>query len=260
MRESANYKFNLPDKADQFNLDHWNQNTEKLDEKLKSIDDLTNNDLKTSLLNFIYPVGSLYWSSSPTNPATLFGGTWTQIKDMFILAAGDTYTNGATGGNATTTLAEENLPSHTHGLNNHTHSFTPEGTVSAHNHGLSNHTHSFSGSSTHNHNVKFSSATGINCVYYFYGQNNGVKGNSTTDTAGREHTDATGYMITDSRTVTISGTTGKASGNTANATPTFTGTRATTEEASGNTTATGSGSSFSNMPPYVVKYCWERTA
>ena len=207
-----------------------------------------------------HPPTTLYWTSDPRNPGDVYGGTWKQIKDRFILAAGDTYTNGATGGNATTTLAEENLPSHTHGLNNHTHSFTPKGSVSNHSHGLNYHTHSFSGSSTHSHNVKFSTASWTNCVYWFDGQLNGVKGNSITSTAGREHTNATGIMITDSRTVTISGTTGEASGNTANATPTFTGTRATTEEASGNTTATGSGTAFSNMPPYEGKYCWERVA
>ena len=32
----------------------------------------------------------------------------------------------------------------------------------------------------------------------------------------------------------------------------------TTGGASGNTTATGSGTAFSNMPPYIGKYCWER--
>ena len=43
------------------------------------------------LMKLIYPVGALYWSSKPTNPSTLFGGTWKQIKDRFVLAAGDTY-------------------------------------------------------------------------------------------------------------------------------------------------------------------------
>lgn len=47
-----------------------------------------------------YPVGSIYLSTSSTNPAQLFGGTWEQIKDVFLLAAGDTYTAGSTGGSA----------------------------------------------------------------------------------------------------------------------------------------------------------------
>lgn len=61
-----------------------------------------------------YPVGSLYWSKKSTSPATLFGGTWTRIKDKFILAAGDSYAQGATGGSATVTLTTEQLPAHNH--------------------------------------------------------------------------------------------------------------------------------------------------
>lgn len=52
------------------------------------------------LFNLIYPVGAIYISASSTNPGTLFGGTWARIKDTFLLAAGDTYAAGATGGAA----------------------------------------------------------------------------------------------------------------------------------------------------------------
>ena len=110
------------------------------------------------LLNLVYPVGSIYWSSNDTDPGTLFGGTWQQIKDMFVLAAGDSYSVNSTGGEKTHTLTIDEIPSHDH-------SFTPSGTVSS----------SFSG---------------------------------TTGT-------------TDSR---------------------------------------GSGTAHNNMPPYIVKYCWERIA
>ena len=42
-----------------------------------------------------------YWfSDDPTSPASFIGGTWEQIKDRFILAAGDTYAAGSTGGSA----------------------------------------------------------------------------------------------------------------------------------------------------------------
>lgn len=51
----------------------------------------------TSLLDMFYPVGSLYWSKNSTDPGTLFGGTWTRIKDMFVLASGDDYANDTTG-------------------------------------------------------------------------------------------------------------------------------------------------------------------
>ena len=68
-----------------------------------------------------YPVGSIYISVNDTNPGTLFGGTWEQINDRFLLACGSTYSNGSTGGSATHThttgnhiLKTEEMPSHTH--------------------------------------------------------------------------------------------------------------------------------------------------
>ena len=63
----------------------------------------------------MYPVGSIYLSVNSTNPGTIFGGTWTQLKDRFLLGAGSTYTNGATGGAATVTLTTSQLPAHAHG-------------------------------------------------------------------------------------------------------------------------------------------------
>lgn len=77
----------------------------------------------------MYPVGSIYMSVYEVNPHDLFGGTWTQIKDKFLLASGDTYANGATGGSASQTytlggtvgghkLTMEEMPSHKHGYLN----------------------------------------------------------------------------------------------------------------------------------------------
>ena len=62
----------------------------------------------------IYPVGSIYISVNSTNPASLFGGTWEQIKDRFLLAAGDAYAAGSTGGEAMHTLTVDEMPSHCH--------------------------------------------------------------------------------------------------------------------------------------------------
>lgn len=72
--------------------------------------------VKTALVNTIYPVDSIYISVSSTNPSTLFGGTWEQIEDTFLLSAGETYTAGDTGGEATHTLTIDELPSHSHGI------------------------------------------------------------------------------------------------------------------------------------------------
>ena len=63
-----------------------------------------------SIVDAIYPVGSIYMSVNSTDPAQLFGGTWEQIEDTFLLAAGQTYTAGATGGESSHALTKEELP------------------------------------------------------------------------------------------------------------------------------------------------------
>ena len=57
------------------------------------------------LVDYIYPIGAVYISVTAVNPAVLFGGTWEQIEDTFLLSAGSTYTGGNTGGSATVTLS-----------------------------------------------------------------------------------------------------------------------------------------------------------
>lgn len=64
--------------------------------------------------DLIYPIGAIYLSVSATNPSILFGGKWEQIKDRFLLAAGDTYAIGTTGGEATHKLTIEEIPKHSH--------------------------------------------------------------------------------------------------------------------------------------------------
>ena len=66
------------------------------------------------LLDSVYPVGSIYISVNNTNPGTLFGGTWKQIEDRFLLACGSKYSNGATGGEATHKLTIDEIPKHNH--------------------------------------------------------------------------------------------------------------------------------------------------
>ena len=80
-----------------------------------SVNSITTNSINSqAITSAVYPVGSIYLSINSTNPSTLFGGTWEQIKDKFLLACGDTYTNGSTGGEATHTLTTNEIPSHSH--------------------------------------------------------------------------------------------------------------------------------------------------
>lgn len=84
---------------------------------------------KTSVLNEIkawvndtqHPIGSIYITTNNVNPSNIFGGTWEQLKDRFLIGAGSSYTNGSTGGatshthtTAGHTLTVNEMPSHTH--------------------------------------------------------------------------------------------------------------------------------------------------
>lgn len=83
--------------------------------KLKYGNKIDSESIETTyLLKVVYPVGSIYMSVNSTSPATLFGGTWEQIKDRFLLAYGDTYENGETGAEATHTLTIAEIPPHFH--------------------------------------------------------------------------------------------------------------------------------------------------
>lgn len=92
----------------------------------------THDMTRSEILETFYPIGAIYMSLNNTNPSQLFGGTWTQIKDKFILAAGSTYGGNTTGGSAThthtlshtyttpatntgsTTLTVNQIPAHNH--------------------------------------------------------------------------------------------------------------------------------------------------
>ena len=88
-----------------------------------TLDNLIVNGL--TLINAIYPIGSVYFSVLSINPATTLGGTWEQIAiGRFIAGVGSTTDkNGLAGtvvsGNNTTgeyahTLTEAELPAHVH--------------------------------------------------------------------------------------------------------------------------------------------------
>jgi microcystin-dependent protein len=150
-----------------------------------------------------YPVGSIYMSTVATNPNTLFGfGTWVTYGSGRVLISQDgTYTAGSTGGSATTTLIEANLPSHTH-------SATFTGTA------LGTHQH-YVGSN--DSTAGFGGDAGNREFVQNYNAGNGPATYTDPLSAG-----------TPSGSVSV-----------------------------GNT---GSGTSFSNLPPYIAVYMWNRTA
>lgn len=82
--------------------------------------------VKSKMLDFIYPVGSIYMSVNNVSPQTFLGGTWVALQDRFLIGAGHSYAVNATGGATTHTLTVNEMPSHTHtfqgtSIGNHTH-------------------------------------------------------------------------------------------------------------------------------------------
>ena len=66
-----------------------------------------------TLLQVLYPVGSIYMSMNSTDPSTFIGGKWTLIHDRFLWC---TNYSGTEGGSFSVTLSTENLPPHNHKL------------------------------------------------------------------------------------------------------------------------------------------------
>jgi microcystin-dependent protein len=71
--------------------------------------------VRGSILDAVYPVGSIYIAYNHTNPATLFGGTWARIENAFLWGVDSSGTIGQTGGSKTHTLTVNELPKHSHG-------------------------------------------------------------------------------------------------------------------------------------------------
>ncbi len=67
-----------------------------------------------SIADLIYPVGSIFLSTSDTSPQAMFGGTWRRIQDRFLLCAGAQHSAGETGGEERHVLTESEMPSHSH--------------------------------------------------------------------------------------------------------------------------------------------------
>lgn len=112
----------------------------------------------SSIIDTIYPVGSIYMSINSSSPAILFGGTWVQIEDQFLLGCSSSYSAGSTGGSATVTLTESNMPAHAHDIDlvtesNGSHTHTTSGSAAS----AGSHTHTISGTAasagSHTHSI-----------------------------------------------------------------------------------------------------------
>lgn len=88
-------------------------------EKKKGVTRLTGSALQA------WPVGAVYLSYTNSDPAVLFGGTWTRIAQGRMLVGlnesdTDFDTPGDTGGAKTHTLSAAEMPAHVHTVNRST--------------------------------------------------------------------------------------------------------------------------------------------
>lgn len=77
--------------------------------------------LAQEIFKLIYPVGSIYISTSSTNPSSYFGGTWKAVaqgRTLVGVNTSDTDFNTVmkTGGSKTHTLTIDEMPAHAHSL------------------------------------------------------------------------------------------------------------------------------------------------
>lgn len=71
-------------------------------------------------VDLIYPIGSIYMTTSTVSPAVLFGGTWERIKGRCIVGVDENDTDFGTvsknGGEKTHKLTVAEMPKHNHSV------------------------------------------------------------------------------------------------------------------------------------------------
>lgn len=186
-----------------------------------------------NLLNDIYPVGSIYITTSATNPGTIVGGTWVAYAQgrTLIGVGGSNYTSASlTGGSSSKTITTANLPSHNH-------SIAPIGSVSSTFKGTTTNTSTNGEHGDHYLDIQQSilEAEGyaLSTDYAFAGRPYISSSSTTSSSSNGNH----------SHTITPKGT----------ITNTFTGTASATS-------SVGSGTAIKTTNPYITVYMWRRTA
>jgi microcystin-dependent protein len=218
------------------------------------------------------PTGAiLLWSGStgsiPSGFVICDGTNSTpDLRDRFVVGAGNTYAVDATGGSNTVTLAETNLPGHTHSVSGttasdgaHTHNVSGNtSNTGAHTHNVSGNT-SNTGDHTHNGSTSNTGAhthslfRNGNDIYSTGFQINSFRqnGSDATSSAGaHSHNFTTANAGAHSHT--LSGTADSAGAHSHTLSGTADSAGAHTHSFSTTSGSTGSGTAHENRPPYYA--------
>lgn len=210
-----------------------------------------------TLIDKIYPVGSIYMSVNNVSPSVFLGGTWVEWGAGKVPVGVDTsQTEFATvekaGGAKTHILSTSQIPSHSH-------------TVGAHSHGLNSHTHSVG---KHKHSIpKLHGVAETEGEHY-----HGIEDSAIRYTQLHTYPDGTApvfgavvgsinnkYTTSDgvhSHPVVIDSS--ETNNNTVFDTGAASG--ATADSRVFSTEPTGSSGAHNNLQPYITCYMWKRTA
>lgn len=177
--------------------------------------------IREAIGNLFFPVGSIYTTSSDTDPSTLFGGEWERVEGRVIMGADANHLVNTMGGSE-----DAVVPAHSHQLVN----------VRSDAAGLHEHTVTGSTSSNGEHRHSMDDLWSANA------------GNATAYTMTSNRQRFARYTVA-AGTHTHSITNGRAASNGKHS-----------HTISGSTESTGVDGTGKNNMPYVAYYIWRRTA
>lgn len=127
----------ISQEGDAFSAANMNDLEKRIDDEFNSLN--LKMDKLSSHVGMIIQTTTL---DTEAKVKAIYGGiSWIKIEGKMLLGQSSNYAINKTGGSATNTLSVANLPSHAHGLNNHTHSY--------------NHTHGTNVTGGHVHTVQW---------------------------------------------------------------------------------------------------------
>ena len=194
----------------------------------------------------IYPIGSIYMSANSADPSVLFGGTWVQLEDAFLLGAGSTYSvnhvNDVNWGGVPVPSLDGGSASHSHTTSTHqlTEAETP---VHAHTHNMTQPAFTVG---KHDHRIL----------------NSAVMYNNASSVTTRMATSGNGTKISLNTNLGYSTLESDAFAATRSTNAAVNARVYPSGESETSVTAHGHGDTgdSSSLPPYMVVYIWKRTA